>query len=105
MSLPRKSYCHTCGADLTGDLKVGDIRINGTLCIEDYRKLESREGVSIVMHPQVIVAANVWRNGGESEDCRICRECQKIGFRFIRDEINRIMTNLNDTQPLRKITP
>jgi hypothetical protein len=44
-------------------------------------------GVLIEQHPSLIVAAGIWRNGGDCEDVHICTTCLTKAVRHLRDAI------------------
>lgn len=81
----RSEYCATCGAKRP-PLRECRAAWYYTAILEmtDHRPVEG----AWESRPQLIVKADIWRNGGTDETCHLCDECLRVGLLALKQVID-----------------
>ena len=90
MGVDRSKFCATCGKPRVGlEQRRESWSINCQTVLVPRPKDESLCPWQITN--DLIISANVYRNGGCSEDTHLCDDCLRIGLRAIKLEVDRLL--------------
>jgi hypothetical protein len=91
----RAKFCATCGAarkplEPRREFWRADVRTPGVPRSDDPEQRPWQQ------HNDLIVSAQVYRNGGTSEDCHLCDACLRIGMRALKLEVDQVLEVIED---------
>ncbi|OQX14542.1 MAG: hypothetical protein BWK73_09105 [Thiothrix lacustris] len=96
-----KNYCATCGKPRGIAIARRGWRFNSTIIVP---KSDNPEYKPLQMINDLIITANIFRNGGVGHDTHLCDDCIKVGLIALKSEIDGLLGEVDTAKELTELT-